>query len=123
MDLKNSNYLFDPDSWIEARNKGKTRFVYIPVLVMLLITGFSSYFSIEQTKGDIFKSGILTLSVIFIIYISRLTTWYWKEYKYNRYINEITNYDKRDFAISVANLIRILANLIVLFLIIKFSFE
>lgn len=123
MDLKNSNYLFDPENWAELRNKGKNKFIYIPVAVIFLISGIFSYISIEQTRGDVIKSGLLTLGLCLIIFISRLTTWFWKEYKYRRYINKTTKYEKADYVIMFANLIRIIANLFVIFLSIKFMFN
>lgn len=123
MDLKNSNFLFDPENWNELRNKGKNKFIYLPVVGTFLMSGVFSYISFEQTRGDLIKSGLLTLGWCLIIFVSRLTTWLWKEYKYRRYINKIVQYEKADYVIMFANLIRIIANLFVMFLIIKFIFK
>lgn len=123
MDLKNSNFLFDPENWTELRSKGKNKFVYIPVLVIFLVSGIFSYISIDQTRGDVIKSGVFTLGSCLIMYISRLTTWLWKEYKYNRYVNKISKYEKVDYAITIANIIRIIANLLIIYLILKYMFK
>ncbi len=117
MILKESNFNFEPNSWKDLRQKGFSKFVFVPVFVTAILMSILFYFFDEKTKGNLLASLLVVLVACLTIYLSRITTWLWKEYKFKRYTNNIITYNKVDLIISIANLFRIALNISIIIVI------
>lgn len=111
------NFFFNPVSWKKIRNKGKNRFVERPILVLITILVIILYYFESRTKGNIMMSATIGLIVGLNLYIVGISTWYWKEYMFKRYINNIRDFKAKDALIYMANVFRI-AYIVILCLII-----
>lgn len=105
--MKNAfgNLFFDPEFWKDIRKRGVFKFVSLQVALSLPLAYL--LFSLE-TKGDVVVSVFYMIATCIAIFIVRISTWYWMEYKYNRFLNNIRKYDLKDFIFLLLNGARLL---------------
>lgn len=109
MRLEESNIFFYPETWSKDRKRGLMKFAYIPTIFTFVLVGCFFYFIEKTTKGNLVNSAILALIAMVIMFLIRSSTWIWKEYMYQRHINQIQQGSKRHMIISILNMIRIIA--------------
>jgi|GEM_PF-2438381 len=107
MNMNDNNFLFNPNTWIKTRSEGISKFAYRSVGILSVFLFLMLYFGISHTKGNVRLSASITAIVGINLLFVQISTWYWKEYKFNRYANNKTSITNKDQLISIANKFRI----------------